>query len=164
MGLSLQFNLAIGVNDPVLINKIEMVLEEGSSNIMDTLITFCKAKEEELEAEFNNRKEAVTGNDSRLISSMKRSVNEKKAVDFSRMKQKLMSLKRRIILPEMFKRSRGSRRIKARFYRPSQVHCEPSPHVSNVRQHRRERREPRERLRLRRVKAKEQRRRRKLRL
>ena len=95
---------------------------------------------------------------------MKRSVNKKKAVDFSRMKQKLMSLKRRIILPEMFKRSRGSRRIKARFCRPSQVRCEPSPHVRNVRQHRRERREPRERLRLRREKAKEQRRRRKLRL
>ena len=37
-----------------------MVLEEGSSNIMDTIITFCKAEEEELEAEFNNRREDVT--------------------------------------------------------------------------------------------------------
>ena len=134
-GLALSFNLALGVNEPSLVNKIEKTLDEASSEIMDTLIDFCSRKEEELEKEFDNRKDEVE--DVREVTIMKREVNARKAEGRINMQQKLTSLKQKIVLPEEFKRSKGSRKIKARFYKPSQTLRPPSPHVRGLRKHRR---------------------------
>ena len=153
-GLSLKFNLAMGVNDPILINKIETILDEGSSSIMDQLILHCEAKEKEVEEEYILKKEAV--NDARSISKMKRSVNTRKAEYLMRMQMKVRNLKQGINLPEIFRRSQGSRRIQARFYRPIKINPAPSPHVRNLRPNRRRRVEGTEQLRRRRVKRKEQ--------
>ena len=76
-GLALSFNLALGVNDPGLVTKIESILDEASSELMDTLILFCQAKEMEMEEEYTIRKADV--NDIRGITIMKREVNLRKA-------------------------------------------------------------------------------------
>ena len=148
-GLSLCFNLALGVNDSDLITKIEKILDIASSDIMDTLIHYCAGREVEVEEDFNKKREQV--DDNRLVSIMKREVNFRKQADLQKMEQKLQNLKGKIILPEIFTRSSGSRRLRGRFYRPFQSLRIPAPNVRALRQHRRRRRGRPEQLRRRRL-------------
>ena len=115
------------------VTEMERILDESSSAVMDALIRYCAAKEVEIEKEYNTTKAAV--NNDREISIMKREVNVKKAEDLKKMKSKALSLRQKIILPEQFRRSQGSRKLKGRFYRPNRVNCRPPPHVRNIRQH-----------------------------
>ena len=54
-GILLDFNLALGVNDHNLVDRIQMILDQASSNILETLQAYT---EEEIEA-FDDKLECL---------------------------------------------------------------------------------------------------------
>ena len=110
-GVSLQFNLALGVNEPVLVTRIESILEKASSEIMDTLEDFCVENEADLETKYDDAKENFP--EQREITKMKREVNAERRGNLDRMKNKIRNLKKRLVFPKNFVRCLGSRRIRA---------------------------------------------------
>lgn len=120
-GLSLHLNLAIGVNEPVLVNKIETILEQASSSVMNAIESFCEEEEEEYEVEYIAAKEVL--NEDRAVTKMKREVNNKMKEKVKSMDDKLNNLKTKVVRPQQFVSSQGSRKIKAQCYRSACEKC-----------------------------------------
>ena len=158
-GVQLSFQLSLGVNEPVLVTEIEIILEKASSKIVDCLDKYCEQKEEEMENEFDQRREEVTG---RQVTLMKRAVNEVVNTERQRLKRKLKSLKEQnLITVRMMEQCRGSRKIRAKYYRSrgrGEDQIAPERHPPFLRRHRRERRRGVERQQRRRRRRNERRR------
>ena len=56
-GLTIDLNLALGVNDSLLVMRIQDILDQASSNILDTLEIFCDDGMENLESKIDEYKE-----------------------------------------------------------------------------------------------------------
>ena len=89
-GVQLCFQLSLGVNEPDLVTEIEIILERASSKIVDCLDKYCEEREEEMENEYDQRKEEVT---TRQVTLMKRTVNDAVNAERQTLKRKLKSLK-----------------------------------------------------------------------
>ena len=59
-GISLNFNLALGVNDHGLVDQIQSILDQASSNILETVIVFTEEKGYELDEALEDlKREAI---------------------------------------------------------------------------------------------------------
>ena len=165
-GIQLNFNLALGVNEPALVTEIEFILEKASSNILDCLNKYCEEKEEEMEEEFERLKVEV---EVRELAGMKRKVNRETNKERQRLKGKLKSLERQNPPSvRIMEQCRGSRRITARHYRSgggAEGRVAPGglPRLG-LRRHRRERRSRLEQQQRRRMRRNEKRREERMRL
>ena len=153
LGLSLKFNLALGINDYSLVDKIQTALDRASSSIVDSIQDFCLGNIAWLEEELGVRKteaKNVVGAApfARGFVGIKRRVGFEANVETVKLNKKLKKLKgKQIIGPANFLLSRGSRRIRALVYRKEKVCAcpadltvpQPVPYVRRLRPHHRDR-------------------------
>ena len=119
-GISLTFNLALGVNAYELVGRIQTILDQASSNILEALKDFSEVKEEETNDKLEElKKVAIENVGKRNFEREYVAIQRDKwsAIDQLRQnfKQKLKQLKNnQIIGPENFIYSKGSRKICAK--------------------------------------------------
>ena len=164
-GLKLSLNLALGVNDPNLVNRIENILELASSRIVETLQFYLQNEETVLDEELDRIKQETEDqigrrNFTRGFIQIKRNVGwEKQTID-AKLNKKLGYLKTENAGPENFIKSGGSRKLRAKFYRKGKgcncsLDSDPAPYVKGLRSHSRNRVSNIDRQKRRRVQAKQ---------
>ena len=122
-GISLNFNLALGVNDHGLVDQIQSILDQASSNILETVIVFTEEKSDELnEALEDLKREAIEELGHREFARAFTTIKREKAFEIeaqkSKLKNKVKLLKsERVFGPENFIKSKGSRKLKSKSFK-----------------------------------------------
>ena len=148
-GLKVNFNLAVGCNNEVLVNKIQNLLDITSSKILDLLIDFVSDEEmsslQNLE-EVKREAKIQLGNNvfNRTVTAAKRQANQKLSKKEVALNKKFAHLCSTAVGPQNFLHSGGSRKITSIHYN-NRSNCicsldnEPSPYVRGLRKHRQNR-------------------------